>query len=87
MAEMNIKKALGGCDDLIIRKLQEDGQVVLTRDGKTVAVVISAEAFEKLRVIEREELQDIREAEKEIAEWKRSGESIPWEKIKQENNL
>lgn len=45
------------------------------------------EDFEKLSRIEQEEIEDIRDAEKELRAWKRDGKSIPWERIKQENGL
>lgn len=87
MTRMSIKKALSDFDGLIERKLDENERIALTRGGKTVAVVVSVEDFNKLRAVEREELEDIRDAERELRNWKRGGKTIPWEQIKQENGL
>jgi PHD/YefM family antitoxin component YafN of YafNO toxin-antitoxin module len=87
MTRMSIKKALNDIDDLIEKKIDEKERIGLTRGGKTVAVVVSVEDFKKLCNLEKEELEDLRDAKKELIDWKRDRKSIPWEQIKRENNL
>lgn len=69
------------------KKLEENERIALTRGGKTVAVVVSVEDFNKLRALEQEELEDIRDVERELRNWKRDSKTIPWAQIKQENGL
>ena len=62
--------------------------VALTRRGKVVAGIVSAEDFEYLRRIrEKEDAADLKAARKELASYRRDGISIPWEEIKREHGL
>lgn len=87
MTKLSIKKALTDSGGLIEKKLDENQRIALTRDGKTVAVVVSVDDFNKLRAIEREELEDTRDAVRELRNWKRDGKAFTWEQVKRENGL
>ncbi len=87
MTRMSIKKALNEFDKIIEKKIYEKERIALTRGGKTLAVVVSVEDFKKLCAVEHEELDDMQDAKKELANWKHDGKTIPWEQIKLENNL
>jgi hypothetical protein len=87
MTKMSIKKALSDPDGLLEKRLVKNERIALIRGGKTVAVVVSVEDFNKLRAMEREEHEDVRDAKTELRNWKRGGKTIPWEQIKQENGL
>jgi prevent-host-death family protein len=68
--------------ELVNRAIYGGERVVLTRRGKPVAAIISAEDlafFEEL-----EDADDIRAAEAALAE---DGESIPWDQVKRELGL
>jgi len=87
MKRMSMKKALSDFDDIIGKKIDDKERIALTRGRKTIAVVVSVEDFKKLCAVEREELEDIRDAKRELANWKRDGKAISWEQIKRENKL
>ena len=62
--------------------------VALTRRGKVVGALVSPEDYEYLqRVRAAEDAEDIREADKAMRRFERTGKAIPWEDIKKKHGL
>lgn len=76
MRKMTVTKAEGMLVRTVERVAEEGERVALTRNGKPVAAIVTAEDLEFLEALEdRADLEAAREALK-------SGEFIPWEKVK-----
>ncbi len=79
MSVAEAQKALGAT----VESVEKDrDRVTLTRNGKPVAALVTAEDLAFLEDLE--ERIDLEEARKALAE---PGESIPWEKVKAELGL
>ncbi len=69
--------------DLVGQLRDGTDKIILTKDGKDVAILYTIELYNQL-IEELEDLEDIRDAEYEIREHERTGESIPIEEIMRE---
>ena len=70
--------------DLLDQVLAGKGDVLIERNGKSVAVMIPAEDYEQIRET-LEELRSVREAAAAYAEWKRTPSvARPWEDVEAE---
>ena len=71
--------------DLVARVSYKHDRVVITKHGKQVAALISAEDLEFFERLE--DRMDSEAADAAEAETKKSGGPIPWETVKRELNL
>ena len=80
-----LKSKLG---DALSRVQYTRERVKITRRGKTIAVLVSAEDYEYWAGIEAEEdAEDIRLADEALKEYERTGESVSLEDMKKELGL
>ena len=82
MRKMTVTKAEGTLVRTVERVAEEGERVALTRNGKPVAAIVTAEDLAFLEDLE--ERIDLEEARKALAE---PGDSIPWEKVRAELGL
>lgn len=66
--------------DLVNRAVYGKERVVLTRRGKRIAALVPIDDVRLLEQIEDE--RDIRTARKALREYRRTGKTISWERIK-----
>jgi len=73
----------------LLNKVSKQGEpVAISRRGKIVAGLVSPEDLEYIqRLRAKEDAEDIRAADKAMKEYKRTGKSIPWEKVKKDFGL
>ena len=74
----------------ILAKVADSGERVrITKRGRTVAAVVSAEDLKLLEAVihQLEDLIDVREADKSMREYERDGKSVSWEEVKKKYGL
>jgi prevent-host-death family protein len=81
-AKISVKEAQSMFSDVIDRAALRKERTVMTRRGKTVAVVVPVEDYRILQRIEKEDREDVEDARRELQAYRRDGKSIPWERIK-----
>jgi prevent-host-death family protein len=83
--DISIAELRARLGDLVTRVSYKHDRVVITKHGKPVAALISANDMEKFE--ELEDWNDTKAAEAAIRETKRNGGPIPWSVVKREMKL
>ena len=88
MASLPFTEARNGFSKMLDRVSGKKERISLSRRGKIVAAVVPIEDLALLEQLRAEEdAEDIREADKALRRYKRTGKAIPWEQIKKEAGL
>ena len=85
MTAFTASEAKRSFSDILNRVAYAKEQITITRRGKTLALIVPAEAKAHMKrwAEEEEDRLDLAEAEQALAEAKAKGERpIPWEKVK-----
>jgi prevent-host-death family protein len=85
--ELSVSEARGHLADVIERARRDHEPTFITRHGRRVAAVISAEDLDRLYEL-AEDMADIRAAAQAREELERTeGEPVPWEQVKRDLGL